>query len=277
MALLLAILCTFSIGTGEHLAAGATKSTRSHEITSGMFASGVLLTGVLVFVWPGDPTLRDLVFGALAGAANGLGILLLYYAYSRGSLRSAAPTAGVVMSAVPVLWNLTVGSAPGPVTWAGIALGLAAIGFTSYQPEGGEDDGYTISVAIVAGVVFGILLILLAEISDNAGGSPLFVQRMVGFVIAITVTRLTGPRMFAANRSDRRTSFAVGLFATTAILLFVLAIQAGGNLAVVSVLSSQYPAVAVLLGVLLLRQPLRWWQSIGLGMASVAVALITIG
>ncbi|MGB1503893.1 MAG: EamA family transporter [Acidimicrobiales bacterium] len=277
MALLLALLCTFSIGTGEHLAAGATKSTRSHEVTSGMFASGTILTAVLALAWPGDPSVRDLVFGALGGAANGVGILLLYYAYSRGSLRSAAPTAGVVMSAVPVLWNLTVGSVPSTVVWAGIALGLTAIGFTSYQPEDGKDDRYTVSIAVVAGVVFGILLILLAEIGPDAGGSPLFVQRLVGLVIAVTVTRLTGPRIFPARRQDRWTSFTVGMFATTAIILFVLAIHAGGNLAVVSVMGSQYPAVAVLLGVLVHRQPLRWWQGVGLALASVAVALITVG
>lgn len=277
MAILLAILCTLSIGTGEHLAAGATKSTRSHEITSGMFASGALLTGALALAWPGDPTTHDLVFGALAGVANGVGILLLYLAYSRGSLRSAAPTAGVVMSAVPVLWNLTVGSVPGLLVWVGIGLGLTAIGFTSYQPDGGEDDQFTANLAIVAGVVFGILLILLGEIGNDAGGSPLFVQRTVGLVVAVSVTRLTGPRILPATWADRRASFIVGLFATGALIFFVLAIQAGGSLAVVSVMGSQYPAVAVLLGVMLHRQPLRWWQAVGLAMASLAVALIAIG
>lgn len=277
MAIFLAILCTLSIGAGEHLAAGATKSTRSHEVTSAMFVSGVLLTGAVALLWPGDPTGRDLLFGALAGAANGLGILLLYYAYSRGSLRSAAPTAGIVMSAIPVLWDLTVGSVPSILVWSGIGLGLAAIGCTSYQPEGGEDDQFAIGVAVAAGIVFGVLFILLGEIGDDSGGTPLFVQRLVGLTLAVTVTRLTGPRVFPASWADRRTALAVGLFATTAVILFVLAVQAGGSLAVVSVMGSQYPAVAVLLGVVLHKQPLRWWQSVGLAMASVAVALITIG
>ena len=115
------------------------------------------------------------------------------------------------------------------------------------------------------------------RIGDDTGGSPLLVQRLVGLVIAVTVTRLTGPRIFPARRQDRWTSFTVGMFATTAIILFVLAIHAGGNLAVVSVMGSQYPAVAVLLGVLVHRQPLRWWQGVGLALASVAVALITVG
>jgi len=61
------------------------------------------------------------------------------------------------------------------------------------------------------------------------------------------------------------------------VILFVLAIQAGGSLAVVSVMGSQYAAVAVLIGVVVHRQPLRWWQAVGLAMASVSVALITVG
>ena len=95
MALLLAILCTFSIGTGEHLAAGATKSTRSHEVTSGMFASGAILTAVLALAWPGEPSVRDLMFGALAGAANGAdGRVFIGAAGPAGKLLGAVSSAG---------------------------------------------------------------------------------------------------------------------------------------------------------------------------------------
>ncbi len=69
----------------------------------------------------------------------------------------------------------------------------------------------------------------------------------------------------------------MGIFATSAIVLFVLALQAGGSLAVVSVIGSQYAAVAVLLGVLFGGQTMRWWQGLGLIGASLAVALIAVG
>lgn len=277
MSIALAILCTISIGVGEHLAAGVAKRTRSHEVTSAMFVSGAIFTGALALAWPGDPTGRDLLFGGLAGATNGVAILLLYYAYSRGSLRSAAPAAAIVMTAVPVAWDIADGTSPSTLAWAGIATGVAAIGFTSYQPADGEDDRFAIGIAIIAGVVFGFLLIFLGEIGDDAGGTPIFVQRCVGLAIAVAATRATGPRVLPADRADRRTALLVGLFATTAVVLLVLAIQAGGSLSIVSVLGSQYAAVAVLLGVALNQQRLHWWQGIGLAMASVAVALITIG
>lgn len=278
MAVLLAVLATVSIGIAEFVAAGATKRTRSNEVTASMFASGVILTVILALAWPGDPSNRDLVFGFLAGLANGTAILLIYAAYSRGSLRSAAPAAAVVMSAVPVIWDVVVaGSQPSTLTWTGIVLGVVAIGLTSYQPGNPDEDRLSLPIAIAAGVVFGALLIFLGEIEDGAGGSPMLVQRVVGFTIAAAVARATGPRIFPADRSDRRTSLAVGLFATAALVLIILALQVGGSLAVVSVISSQYAAVAVLLGVVLRGQRMWWWQTVGLVAASVAVAAITIG
>ncbi len=278
MPILLAVLATFTIGAGEFLAAGATERARSQEVTSMMFVGGVLLTGVVAIFWPGDPSSRDLAFGALAGATNGTAILLLYLAYSRGSLRSAAPAAAVVMSSVPVLWDVVVsGTEPTVVTWAGIVLGLAAIGLTSYEGGEADDDSFGLKVAVLAGAVFGALFILLGEISDGAGGTPLLLQRIVGLTVAVTFTRLTGPRMFPAGRAERIQSIVVGLFATTSVILIVVALQLGGSLSVVGVISSQYAAVAVLLGVTLRNQRMRWWQAVGLAAASLAVALITLG
>ena len=119
MAVLLALLTTASIGIGEFLAGGLTKRARANEITSTMFGAGVALTAVVAVAWPGNPTGRDLLLGGLAGIANGTGVLLLYVAYSRGSLRSAAPAAAVVMSSVPIAWDIAVaGTSPSPLTWA---------------------------------------------------------------------------------------------------------------------------------------------------------------
>ncbi|MGI9608451.1 MAG: EamA family transporter [Acidimicrobiales bacterium] len=278
MAILLAMLSTISIASGEFLAGGVTKRTRANEVTSAMFVAGVAMTAVVALVWPGDPTQRDLIFGALAGLANGTGILLLYVAYSRGSLRSAAPAAAVTMSSVPIAWDVVVtGTNPSTLSWVGIVLGVAAIALSSYERGEVEDDRYGLPIAMLAGAIFGVLLIFLGEIGDDAGGTPLFVQRASALALAVIVTRATGPRILPGRRADRATSFVLGLFATTAIVLFVLALQAGGSLAVVSVIGSQYAGVAVVLGVLLRGQRMWWWQAVGLAGASLAVALISIG
>ena len=193
-----------------------------------MFLSGVVMTAAVALIWPGAPTSSDLLWGGFAGAANGTAILLLYVAYSRGSLRSAAPTAAVVMSSVPVAWDVLVsGTSPSPVTWAGIVLGMIAIALTSYEPGEASDDRRSVAIAIAAGVIFGGMLILLGEIGEDAGGQPILIQRLVGFVVAASVTRATGPRIFPDDRSARIMSFVVGLFATGGNSAFRLGASGG--------------------------------------------------
>ena len=271
------MLSTFSIALSDFFASGVTKRHRASEVTSTVLLAGVFVMAVVAVFWSGSPTASDLAHGALAGAANGVGILLLFVAYSRGSLRTAAPTAAVVMSSVPVLWDLLVsGASPSTVTSIGLSLGLVAIALSSYE-RGDSGNGPTgLFVAGLAGVVFGILFILLSYIGDDAGGSPLLLQRFVAFLVAISVARATGSRIFPSERSAFITSFGAGIFAIAAIVLFVLALR-GGSLAVVSVAGSQYAAVAVLLGVAIRGQRMWWWQALGLGGSSLAVALIAIG
>ena len=277
MSVIYAVLSTFSIGLSDFFASAVTKSARANEVTSTVLLAGVVVMGVAAVFWSGNPTTSDLVHGTLAGVANGVGILLLFVAYSRGSLRSTAPTAAVVMAGVPVLWDILVsGASPSTVTSIGLSLGVIAIALSSYE-RGNPDNGSAgLCIAGLAGVVFGILLILLSYIGDDAGGSPLLVQRVVAFLIAISVTRATGPRIFPSERSAFITSFGAGIFAIAAVVLFVLALR-GGSLAVVSVAGSQYAAVAVLLGVAIRGQRMWWWQALGLGGSSLAVALIAIG
>ena len=278
MSVIYAVLSTFSIGLSDFLASGVTKRRRPNEVTSTVLLAGVVVMAVAAVFWSGNPTISDLVYGAFAGVANGAGILLLYVAYSRGSLRSTAPAAAVVMSSVPVMWDVFVsGTSPSTVTSIGLSLGVVAIALSSYE-RGDPDSGLVgLFTAVLAGVVFGILLILLSYIGNDAGGSPLLLQRVVAFLIAISVTRATGPRIFPIKRADFIVSFfGVGLFAIAAVILFVLALREG-NLAMASVVGSQYAAVAVIRGVVGRGQRMWGWQGRGLGGSSLAVALIVIG
>jgi len=277
MSVIYAVLTSFSIGLSDFFASSITKRTSPNEVTSATLLAGVVVMAVATVFWSGDPTTSDLLYGAFAGAANGVGILLYFVAFSRGSLRSTAPTAAVVMAGVPVVWDvLVLGSSLSTVTSIGLSIGVVAIALSSYEGRNPDSGPNVLITAVLAGVVFGILLILLSYIGDDAGGSPLLLQRVVAFLVAISVARATGPRIFPSERIAFITSFGAGIFAIAAIVLFVLALR-GGSLAVVSVAGSQYAAVAVLLGVAIRGQRMWWWQALGLGGSSLAVALIAIG
>lgn len=278
MSVLWAVLSTFSIGLGEFFAGDLTTRARSQEVTSTMFLAGFVSMIAVAAVWRGEPTGLDFAYGGLAGAANGAGILLVYLSYSKSSLRVAAPTAAVVMSAVPVFWDVVIsGNSPSQLTSIGLVLGLVSIGLSSYSPGSDPVAASGVRLAILGGIVFGVLLILISYISDGAGGSPILLQRTVAFVVAVMVTKTSGPRLFPAVRRDFWLSILVGLFATAAMVMFFLALQSDGSLAVVSVVGSQFAAVAVVLGLIFRNERLWWWQGIGLVGASVAVALISVG
>lgn len=277
MSVIYAVLTSLSIALGDFFASGVTKRTRANEVTSAMFLAGVVAMAVTAVFWSGDPTTSDMAYGAVAGAANGVGLLLYFVAFSRGSLRTTAPTAAVVMSGVPVLWDVFVlGASLSTVTLIGIVLGVVSIALSLYE-RGDQGNGFAgLFTAVLAGVAFGILLILFSYIGENAGGTPLLLQRVVAFLVAISVTRATGPRIFPRERTDFIISFGVGLLGIAALILFVLALREG-SLAVASVVGSQYAAVAVILGVLVRGQRMFWWQGLGLSGSSLAVALIALG
>ena len=133
MAVSYAVLTSFSIGLSDFFASSITKRTSPNEVTSATLLAGVVVMAVAVVFRSGDPTASDLLYGAFAGAANGVGILLYFVAFSRGSLRSTAPTAAVVMSGVPVLWDVVVlGGSLSTVTSIGLSIGVLAIGLSSY-------------------------------------------------------------------------------------------------------------------------------------------------
>jgi len=277
MAIVWAVLSTFSIGLGEFFAGDLTTRARSHEVTSTMFFAGAVSMIGVAAVWRGDPVGLDFLYGGLAGVANGVAILLVYLSYSKSSLRVAAPTAAVVMSAVPVFWDVVIsGNSPSVTTSIGLVLGLISIGLSSYSPGSDPVAASGVRLAIVAGAIFGVLLILISYVSDGAGASPILLQRTVGFLVAVAVTRASGPRIFPAVRRDFWLSILVGLFATAAMVMFFLALQSDGSLAVVSVVGSQFAAVAVVLGLIFRNERLWWWQGLGLVGASVAVGLISV-
>lgn len=277
MSVLYAVFSTFSIGLSDFFASDVAKRENPNEVTSTVLFAGVVVMAAAAPFWWGSPTGGDLLHGAFAGAMNGIGILLLFTAYSRGSLRSAAPAAAVVMSGVPVLWDvLVVRTSPSTLTSIGLILGVIAIALSAYERENSGSGLASLFMASLAGIVFGTMLVLLSYIGADAGGSPLLVQRVVAFLVAISVTSTTGVRIFPKDRSAFLTSFVAGVFGIAAVVLFVLALR-GGSLAVVSVAGSQYAAVSVLLAVVIRGQRMWWWQAIGLGGSSLAVAMIAIG
>ena len=277
MAVLLALLAALSWGSGDYL--GGKASGRMHPVTVTASAQIVGLVGLLVatpligteFSW------RDAVWPGLGGAAGALGLLLLYGALAQGRVSVVAPITGLVSAGGPTLWGAAAGERVGAWVVLGLTVGVVAIVAMSMEAPNSDASwsiGRSIVVAVLSGVGFALFIVALDTAHDDAGVAPVLAARVVSVPLLLLLAgRLQVPRIAS---SQRLTVAAAGVLDTAANAMLVLAL-ARGQLIVVTVLSSLYPAQTVLLARWFDGERLRRVQQIGLALAAIAVVCITAG
>ncbi len=278
MAIVLAAFCSLFIGLGEIISARQTTSTRPAEITVGYFAGGLLLTiaALASGVLPSVFLPNDLVYGALSGLFNGFALVLLYSAYSVSSVGVALPTTGMVSIVVPVVVDLAFkGTQPSGALVVGAIIGTGSLGLTSFSPDLGGRVIRGAMLAVGSGLCYGAMLILLAETTTESGLWPVLPQRVVSLGVAVGVARSSGPRAWPPSGTRLPPALA-GAFGALGLIVFALAAQRG-SLSVVSVVGSQYAAVAIIGGLMLGGPKVWWWQVVGLVGSAVGVSLVIIG
>jgi bacterial/archaeal transporter family protein len=108
--------------------------------------------------------------------------------------------------------------------------------------------------------------------------SPYTVQVLFTFGLLVpAVIVLFSPKRFAGKRRGRGFFFAVltGLLAGTGNILFFVAL-AKGRASVIVPLTSLSPLVTVLVGVVALKEKMRWFQYLGLALALIAIYLLSL-
>ncbi len=222
----------------------------------------------------------DYAWGAAAGVAGALGITFLYRGLSRGRMGVVAPISGTGAALVPVAVGLATGDEPSTLTWISIVVAFAAIYFI---PQSGKGHGPALeehAVAsngagdgVIAGLGFGALFALIGQIGYDAGFMPLALVQVV-VAVTVAVTALGQPWVPRGRRL--LPVFAFGLLGTAALVLFLLATRQG-LLTIVSVIAALYPASTVVMAAVVLHERISRAQAVGLGLATTAVVLVTVG
>lgn len=302
-------------GSADFLGGLAARRVRSIAVTAVAAISGVVVLLALSPLFGGTPTATDLAWGALSGVTGAVAIGLLYGCLAIGPMSVLSPVTAVVSAIAPMLWGVTVGGEHlGPLAVIGLALALVAVVLVALLP--GEaiarPSARGLSMAVGSGLAIGAFLILLDQIGDDAGLMPLVLNRVVNAAItgtimaALAIASVRAGRGARAALVARRTpmgaapsghvdvdpehtvgampmqrawllAIGCGLLDTTANVLLLLALRAGGDLAVVAALTALYPAGTVLLAALVLRERIAAVQWLGLGLALVAGALLALG
>jgi drug/metabolite transporter (DMT)-like permease len=280
MAVVLALLGAFTYGAGDFLGGLATKRIReSVGVVAVSSIVGVALIIVALTFTSGDATAADMAWGAGAGVAGGLGVMIFYRALAAGVMSIVAPVTAVTSTAIPVAAGLALGERPSALALAGVALAIVAVALLSRETPGAREQGAPLRVvlpsALLAGVGFGGFFVLIDQTGDDAGLWPLVASRSTTLVL-VTLIALATHRSLGIPRGARAATVGTGVLDMAANTFFLLATREG-LLALVSVIVSLYPASTIALAQIVLGERLERHQVVGVVAAGVAVTMIAAG
>ncbi|MFF8973057.1 GRP family sugar transporter [Streptomyces sp. NPDC014995] len=278
---LLALLSALCFGI-THFINGLV-SRRHNGLTVALHAQlgGTLIALPLaLFLDAGSATLADYGWGAMSGVGTGVGVAFLYRAMSQGAISVVVPVSDVGAVALPVLVGVSfLGERPAPPAWVGIAAVLPTLWLVSQSTQEPDDKRRgTVSAgvpsALVASVGFGIQFLAMAQVDKDSGLWPVVLSRVVSVAVIAAVLGSYGAGWMLTGRPWAATVTA-GALGTVAIVLYLEATRQQ-LMAIATVLSALYPAIPVLLALVLLKERLNRRQAVGLACAAFAIGLIAL-
>ena len=266
-----AILIAVSDALGR---SGSRRVSPVSHVSTAMIA-GVVTGLVWALVLRNDVIGEDLVRGALSGVLASAALALLYKGMADSSAAVASPVAAVFVGLIPLLWDVSSGAELTALAAVGCGVGISSLALTTFNPNLGNRVVAGAAYGLAGGVLFGAVFILLGATSEDSGAWPVVTQRLVGFMtMALLAARTAVPVVLP------RRWLAIGLVSgtagTTGIVAFAVGAQTG-DLGVVSVASSMFPAGVAVLSKLFDDDELHWWQMIGIAGAITGTALIALG
>ncbi len=283
MSLLLALGSALAYGCADFAGGLASRRAAPWAVAFVALGSGSLLLLALAASSEGAPTAADLGWGALAGIGGGLGTAFLYRGFASGRMGVIAPISGVGSVVVPVLVGVLSGERPGGLVQLGLVLALPGIWLVSSEPRetraragsrGRRPPG--VGDGVLAGLGFGTLFAALGQVPEGAGLLPLALHQVVATGVIAFVGALLHQSWWPRERVALLGGLVPGVLGAAATGSYLLAVQ-GGLLSVTAVLASLYPAVTVVLALVLLRERTHRPQVWGLVLCAGAVALIAGG
>jgi uncharacterized membrane protein len=282
VAVFLGLAVAASYGAADFFGGLASKRATSWSVVLlAQYVGLAFLTVLLLADRNASPTGTDLALGVAASSVGVVGVGLLYLGLARGPMGVVAPITAVGSAVVPMAWGLASGERPAVLALAGVGLALVAVVLVARTtddetvPATARIARSTLVVAVAAGLAFGMVFVLLSHTGDDSGFWPLLSGRLAS-TTALLVVLAVLRRPLVPGGGTRPIVVLAGVFDVGANALFLLAAREG-LLSLVSVLSSLYPAITVVLARAVLHERLLRHQLAGLALALVGVALIASG
>lgn len=274
--LFLAAVATVLIGTADFWGALGSRHGRPLAVAGWSQIIGIPMVGAALVVVGGTLLAADVTWGAVAGIAIGLGLVSLYVGFATAAIGVVAPVSAVITVAVPVAWGLADGERPAPIAIAGIVAGIVAVALVGASGDRSVSSPLRgILLGTGAGVGFGLGLAMLGNTSEAAGLWPLLATRFTAGA-AILVAGAGARRPLVPNRRSAGVIVMAAAFGAVGMSFFTVAAQQG-PLTLVAVITAMFPAVTVALAAVVIGERLRRQQLVGVALALVAVAMVSLG
>jgi drug/metabolite transporter (DMT)-like permease len=275
-AILLALGASLSYGLGDFL--GGVTSRKTHVLR--VLAVSQPFGAALVVVWvvlADDPFLGAGATLAALGAGIGgvVGLAALYRGMAIGAMGVVAPVSSMA-AAIPFTVGVARGERPSLLQFVGAAVALAGLGLvsrTNDELRGRIAAG--VGLALLAALGFGFYFVLLDLAANESAAWAVLVARVSSSSLAVGAALAAGLSLGLPRRLLLPV-LGVGLCDVGANVMFAVA-TTRGLVSVVSVLTSLYPAVTVILAAVLLRERVSGIQLAGAGAVLAGAALLTAG
>jgi drug/metabolite transporter (DMT)-like permease len=281
--IVLALVSALSYGFSDVLGGLASRRVSFVRVALIGQIGGLCVIALVMLVISSTPALGvDLAWGAGSGIGTGLAMAFLFRGLTHGAMSVVVPLSAVGGVALPVLFSgAFLGERPPWLTWAGTLIALPALWFISRSADG-SDSASRASVydGLAASGGIAIQYLCLAQADAASGLWPILSGRA-----AAIVTILIAAAIFMRNATARHTapwapsvlahSIGAGVLAATALAAYLYALRTE-FITVAVVLSSLYPVVPVIVGLLFLGERLRPSQTLGLTAALTATVLIAV-
>lgn len=283
MGILLALLSSGTWGVADFLGGLASRRARTVAVLVLAYPIGaVLLTLGGMVVLHGSITGEVMVLGVLAGVSGAGGIGLLYRALAAGPMGVVSPITAVIACAVPVGVGLLRGDRLTLLAVIGVFGAAVAIVLVSREREEFTRVRLgTVLISLASGALIGGYLALIGIAPNDSGLWPTVISRWTSTAVMI------GAFVIVRLRSRHRPELPMGLPYPWLLVITSGALDALANamyqvatqrgmLAIVAVVGSLYPVTTVMLAWIVLRERLARVQVLGVAIACIAAALLSL-
>lgn len=277
MAALLALLSSLTWGSADFLGGLASRRVGALRVLTVSYPAGFLaILPIAVWVLPGSLSFDIAGWAIAAGAVGAAGMVMFYGALARGTMGIVSPLTAVMSAGIPVVVGLVLGESLGWVAIVGIiAAAVAVILISRERGEHLRTSPLSLGLALGSGIGFGFYLTVLGLAPVDSGIWTATIARAVSSVLVITAAII-------ALRPRWQSPFpwvivlVAGSLDALANGIFQLAAQRG-DLAIVAVIGSLYPAATLFLARVFLRERMSMVQASGVALALAAIIALSIG